>query len=110
MQKPVAVVDVYQLKEDRARRLHRRSTMEHLAKRGLPVSRSNYDLVFTFPYCKGDSPQAVFEKFNADPPAEYSGRRLIVSDVLVIHHDGIQQAFYIDKGLCVEVAEFLLVP
>ena len=49
----------------------------------------------------------IFEKFNIDRPADFTGHSLSVSDVVVLHQNGQDTAHYVDRFGFKEVPEFL---
>ncbi len=49
----------------------------------------------------------LWRKFNLDHPADYTGRSMSVSDIVVLRIDGKTTAHYVDTIGFVEVPEFL---
>ncbi len=95
---------VYQVKNDPAisRNLAFMS-LAYMENKGYPVSRENYDLVYTAAMPEPLTPEDLFQKCNADVPADFSGHSLSVSDVVAIKRDGHVSYYYCDsigfKGL-----------
>ena len=50
----------------------------------------------------------IFEKFNFDRPEDFKGHSLSVSDVVVLHQNGTDTAYYVDSSTFVDVSETFL--
>ena len=81
--------------------------LEHLQNRGLSVDAANYEAVYTGALEEGITLEDLYEKFNIDHPADYKGRSMSVSDVVVIHQSGEDKAYFVDSFGFSEVPEFL---
>ena len=97
---------IYQLKDTEETRDIRFMAMDYLEMKGIPVSRENYELVYTGELAEGMSLEDIFTKFNIDHPADYTGHSLSVSDVVVLHQDGENTSHYVDSVGYREVPEF----
>lgn len=104
---------IYQLKDDDALHyLHFRGTGS-LMKAGViddtlsGIRPENYELVYVgglsglqeeYPHCgtQPDMLEAIFAKFNINHPADFKGHSLSVSDVVVLHDDSGNSAYYVD--------------
>ena len=71
--------------------------MDYLEMKGIPVSKENYELVYTGELKEGMSLDDIFTKFNIDHPADFTGHSLSVSDVVVLHQDGENTSHYVDS-------------
>ena len=99
---------VYQVKAGEDYRLLRFSSLSQTA----PVSRDNYDLVYTG---KLEQPadsagmilEGLFERFNIDHPADYTGRSMSVSDVVVLNRNGMISCYYVEPVGFKEITGFL---
>jgi len=64
-------------------------------------SKNNYQAVYTEPVMCDEPIDAVleriFERFNVDRPADYTGFSLSVSDVVALKHDGKISCYYCDS-------------
>ena len=64
-------------------------------------SANNYQAVYTEPVTFDEPIDAVleriFERFNIDRPADYTGFSLSVSDVVALKHDGKISCYYCDS-------------
>ncbi len=97
---------IYQLKDTEETRDIRFMSMDYLEMKGIPVSRENYELVYTGELAEGMSLEDIFTKFNIDHPADFTGHSLSVSDVVVLHQDGENTSHYVDSVGYREVPEF----
>lgn len=78
-----------------------------LSKLGQNVSKDRYQEVYSDVLEPGTTLDELFRKFNVDHPADYTGRSLSVSDVVVLHESGKETAYYCDLAGWQEVPEFL---
>lgn len=97
---------IYQLKDTEETRDIRFMSMDYLEMKGIPVSRENYELVYTGELAEGMRLEDIFTKFNIDHPADFTGHSLSVSDVVVLHQDGENTSHYVDSVGYREVPEF----
>jgi len=68
----------------------------------------NYELVYSGALLPGESQDSLWEKFNINHPADYKGRSMSVSDVVVISREGEQKkAYYVDGIGFKELTDFL---
>ena len=81
--------------------------LEHLQNRGLSVDAANYEAVYTGELEEGTTLDDLYEKFNIDHPADYKGHSMSVSDVVVLHQNGEDKAYFVDSFGFTEVPEFL---
>ena len=78
-----------------------------MQNRGLSVDAANYEAVYTGDLEEGTTLDDLYEKFNIDHPADYKGRSMSVSDVVVLHQNGEDKAYFVDSFGFSEVPEFL---
>lgn len=97
---------IYQLKSTEEIRDIRFMAMDYLEMKGSPVSKENYELVYTGELKEGMSLDDIFTKFNIDHPADFTGHSLSVSDVVVLHQDGENTSHYVDSLGYREIPEF----
>ena len=97
---------IYQLKSTEETRDFRYMAMDYLEMKGIPVSKENYELVYTGELKEGMSLDDIFTKFNIDHPADFTGHSLSVSDVVVLHQDGENTSHYVDSVGYREIPEF----
>ena len=98
---------IYQLQHGDALHYHRFTGLDQLKKEGLKVEYENYDKVYSGPWAKGDTLEGIYERFNIDRPEDFTGHSLSVSDVVVLHQDGQDRAYYVDSIGFSEVPRFV---
>ncbi|NBH19345.1 hypothetical protein D3Z55_18365 [Clostridiaceae bacterium] len=110
---------IYQLKDNPELRDFHFAGTEELLKRGIlsddfgEIQPGNYNLVYAgeLSDIHGQSQReklnAVFEKFNIDHPADYKGHSLSVSDVVVLHENGVNSAHFVDSFGFTRLPEFM---
>lgn len=104
--KPVGTFDLYQLKDNDENALLQFASYDRIAKGGASVSHSNYDHVYSGQLFNGETLDSIYERFNLHHPADFRGHSLSVSDVIVLHQDGKDQAWYVDSFGFKKVPEF----
>lgn len=98
---------IYQLKHnDETRSIYFRP-YNSLQAAGLAVNPDNYELIYTGPLKPDMSLESIWEKFNLDHPKDFIGHSLSVSDIVVLHRNGSNTAYYVDMFGYQEVPEFL---
>lgn len=98
---------IYQLKDDDSTRDFRFEPYERLQAAGLAVDPANYVFVYSGQLGAADTLETIFEKFNINRPADFTGHSLSVSDVVTINRDGRETAHYVDSFGYKDVLEFL---
>ena len=75
--------------------------MHEIEALGLEINRNNYKLVYTAPLTTEGTQASlnqIFFDFNSDErPADYYGRSLSVSDIIVLQQDGEISSHYVDS-------------
>ena len=107
---PQASYTIYQLKYGPEYRDYRWQALDELSKAGLGVRLKNYDAVFSAPLTPDETLDSLYEKFNLDPPADFRGHSLSVSDVVVMEQNGKKTANYVDRLGFQETPEFFAEP
>lgn len=79
---------------------------DRLTKHGHSVNRDNYNQVYTGALFAGETLDSIYERFNLHHPDDFRGHSLSVSDVIVIHRDNRDQAYYVDSFGFKQVPEF----
>lgn len=79
-----------------------------MQKSGLSVDNSNYNLAYNAPIEPKTSLENIFFLLNTKLPEDFKGHSLSVSDIIVLHKDGQDKAYYVDSVGFKEVPEFLL--
>ena len=98
---------IYQLNDNAARDYHFRP-LEELQEKGLTVNMGNYDKIYDAALTPDMSLGRIFEKFNFGRPEDFKGHSLSVSDVVVLHQNGTDTAYYVDSSTFVDVSETFL--
>ena len=98
---------IYQLKGGDETRDFRFEPYDRLQAAGLAVDPANYEQTYTAPLAPDMTLDSIFEKFNIDRPADFTGHSLSVSDVVVLYQNGQDTAHYVDRFGFKEVPEFL---
>lgn len=100
---------IYQLKKESQREY---GFMPYSANEG-KVTFDNYDLVYqgNLEDIKSDNDFAklnyVYNMFNLNHPADFTGHSLSMSDVVVLSNDHKEQAYYVDRFGFAEMPEFI---
>lgn len=96
---------IYQLKDSTPAEYHFRP-LNGLQTKGLTVTKTNYEAVYTAPLEPGTCLEDIYTKFNIDHPEGFKGHSLSVSDVVVLHQNGQDTAHYVDSYGFQKVPEF----
>lgn len=95
--------EIYQIGENSRLADHRFCGSEEMA--GMEIKATDYERVYMGRYY-GESLEDIFEKFNMDHPKDFTGHSLSVSDVVVLHQDGIEQAYFVDQFGFTDIPDF----
>lgn len=98
---------IYQLKGGEELHYHRFEGLERLKSHGLRVEKKNYELIYAAPLREGQTLDDIFEQFNLFRPEDFTGHSLSVSDIVLIHKDGVNTAQYVDSFGFEEIPDFL---
>ena len=96
---------IYQLKDNTPVDYHFRP-LDELQAKGLTVTMTNYEAVYTAPIEPGTGLEDIYTKFNIDHSEDFKGHSLSVSDVVVLHQNGQDTAHYVDSYGFQKVPEF----
>lgn len=101
---------IYQLKSGEELHYHRFEPLERLERLGLFVDPDNYEKVYTADVPEDGSImmklENIYKTFNLHRPEDFKGHSLSVSDVVVLHQEGKDTAFYVDSIGFEEVPAF----
>ena len=98
---------IYQIMDGSEKaRDYRFEGLNALEQRGLEVNRNNYVIVHTEPLTPETTLEGIFQRFN-DPPKDFSGHSLSVSDVIVLNKDGDISSHFVDSFGFSELPAFL---
>ena len=98
---------IYQLRNEASTRDYRFEPYDRLQAAGRTVDKANYTEVYAAPLTAGTTLEDIYRTFNVDHPADFNGHSLSVSDVVVLHQNGHDTAYYCDSVGFQQVPEFL---
>lgn len=102
---------IYQLKRDDATTNLRFMNSEWLHSKGLEPQHDNYDLVYTGALNPAerqiDTLEQIYQVFNLERPADFTGHSLSVSDIVALKQDGVISCHYVDSVGYTELPRFL---
>lgn len=104
--RPVGSFELFQLRDSDDNALLQFASYDRVARSGAVVSHSNYNNVYSGQLFSGETLDSIYERFNLHHPADFRGHSLSVSDVIVLHKDGKDQAWYVDSFGFKQVPEF----
>lgn len=91
---------IYQVKNGEQYRDFRFEGLHQMKKQGSPLDLNNYDKVYSGIFEESDTLDSLYTKFNIDHPADYTGRSLSISDIVVIENEtesnNFSSAYYVD--------------
>lgn len=87
---------IYQLKKDQRFDMVKYMPCDFMEKHGVEAIKSNYNLIYVGKLTEGLSLDDIFFIFNADRPEDFHGHSLSVSDVVVLHENGRNLAYYVE--------------
>ena len=72
---------IYQITERDPEHDYRFMGLDYVEKKGITVTRADYDLIYAAPLTEKDTLDGIYERFNIQRPADFTGHSLSVSDV-----------------------------
>lgn len=109
-EKEIKTYDIYQLKHTPDIRDYSFQSLNQLFEKGLEVSASNYDTVYSGTMHPQSGLESLYTKFNIDLPEDFTGHSLSISDVIVITQNGTSKAYYCDTVGFEEIPVFFNEP
>lgn len=109
VEKAQGTFKIYQLPSGEKYHGVRFEDMEQLRKDGVQLNHDDYELMYEGEVgeFRGNATlEALFAQFNNDRPDDFLGHSLSVSDVIVIHTDGKDTAYFCDSFGFTEMPEF----
>lgn len=97
---------IYQITERDPEHNYRFMGLDYVQKKGITVSRADYDLIYTAPLTEKDTLDGIYERFNIQRPADFTGHSLSVSDVVVLNDGSTVKAYYVDSIGFAELPDF----
>ena len=102
--------ELYQVKKGEEHLDYLFTSLSLLEKLKLKVDQSHYDQVYSGSVesngATGEVLESLFMRFNLEFPADYRSRSMSVSDVVVLHENGTDRAYFCDSIGFVEVPQF----
>ena len=65
---------IYQITERDPERDYRFMGLDYVQKKGITVARADYDLIYTAPLTEKDTLDGIYERFNIQRPADFTGQ------------------------------------
>ena len=88
---------IYQITARDPEHDYRFMNLDFVKRHGMEVNCADYELVYTAPLTENDTLEAIYERFNIQRPADFTGHSLSVSDVVVLNDGGTVKAYYVDS-------------
>ena len=79
---------------------------DYISKRNYSIDEGKYEKVYTGPMKPGESLDDIYTRFNIACPDDFKGHSLSVSDVVVIHDDEKDTAYFVDRFGFKELPDF----
>ena len=99
--------EIYQLTADPANAKLLFTSYDGIHAGGMTINRSNYELKYSAPLTPDTTLDNIYDQFNINRPADFTGHSLSVSDIVVLHRNGQDTAHYVDSIGFADVPEFL---
>ena len=80
--------------------------LDFVKKKGMTVARADYDLIYAAPLTEKDTLEGIYERFNIQRPADFTGHSLSVSDVVVLNDAVRSKPTNVDSIGFAELPEF----
>lgn len=99
--------EIYQLTANPANAKLLFTSYDGIHAGGMTINRSNYELKYSAPLTPDTTLDNIYDQFNINRPADFTGHSLSVSDIVVLHRNGQDTAHYVDSIGFADVPEFL---
>ena len=97
---------IYQITARDPEHDYRFMNLDFVKRHGMEVNCADYELVYTAPLTENDTLEAIYERFNIQRPADFTGHSLSVSDVVVLNDGKSIKACYVDSIGFAELPDF----
>ena len=97
---------IYQITARDPEHDYRFMNLDFVKRHGMEVNRADYELDYTAPLTEKDTLEAIYERFNIQRPADFTGHSLSVSDVVVLNDGSTVKAYYVDSIGFAELSDF----
>ena len=98
---------IYQIIDSSPGREYEFMDLNFIERHGYQVKKEDYELIYSDEMRYGDTLDSLYEKFNIDHPADYTGHSLSVSDIMVLNENGKVKAYFVDSISFRELPDFL---
>lgn len=102
---------IYQLSDIPENTAQRFMGTEYLEKSGIPIEHDRYEAVYTGELPPDGDTQdklnALYQTFNIDHPADFTGHSMSVSDIVALRQAGVVSCHYVDSWGFKELPAFL---
>lgn len=98
---------IYQIIDGSPGREYEFMDLNYIERHGYQVKKEDYELIYSDEMRYGDTLDSLYEKFNIDHPADYTGHSLSVSDIVVLNENGKVKAYFVDSISFRELPDFL---
>ena len=99
---------IFQIRPDSPADVYEFMGMDFIKQSGYEIRAEDFQEVYTAGLVPGTTLEDLYVQFNGPKmPEDFTGHSLSVSDIVVIHKDGEDHAFYVDRFGYEEVPEFL---
>lgn len=97
---------IYQLKDREDNHLRRWESFERLQQQGEQLAIKNYAEVYTGKMEPSATLENIYQEFNINKPADFTGHSLTMSDIVVVVANGVHTANYVDTFGYVSCPDF----
>lgn len=97
---------IYQITARDPEHDYRFMNLDFVKRHGMEVNGADYELVYTALLTENDTLEAIYERFNIQRPADFTGHSLSVSDVVVLNDGKSIKACYVDSIGFAELPDF----
>lgn len=98
---------IYQIIDGSPGREYEFMDLNFIERHGYQVKKEDYELIYSDEMRYGDTLDSLYEKFNIDHPADYTGHSLSVSDIVVLNENGKVKSYFVDSISFRELPDFL---
>lgn len=99
---------IYQLRDGSPGSVYQFMGMDYIRQKGMEVRPEYYQEVYMGTLVPGTSLEDLYMQFNGPKmPEDFTGHSLSVSDVVVVHKDGEDHAYYVDRFGYEEIPQFI---
>ena len=97
---------IYQITARDPEHDYRFMNLDFVKRHGMEVNCADYELVYTAALTEKDTLDGIYERFNIQRPADFTGHSLSVSDVVVLNDGSTVKAYYVDSIGFAELPDF----